>query len=59
MFQGQSNLVIDWLQGLCSNDVNIPIGGIVHSGMQNDRGGYENDCVLVRESESKLALFET
>lgn len=22
--------------------------------MQNDRGGYENDCILVRESDCKL-----
>nr|CAD7592919.1 unnamed protein product [Timema genevievae] len=40
--------VVDYLQKLCSNDVNIPVGGCAHTGMQNERGGYENDCMLVR-----------
>lgn len=40
-----------YLQRLCSNDVNIPVGGIVHTGMQNERGGYENDCLLVRQDK--------
>lgn len=36
------------MQYLCSNDIDIPVGGLVHSGMQNEIGGYENDCMLVR-----------
>ncbi|XP_076045354.1 pyruvate dehydrogenase phosphatase regulatory subunit, mitochondrial [Oratosquilla oratoria] len=40
--------VVDALQYLCSNDVDIPVGGIIHTGMQNHLGGYENDCSLVR-----------
>ncbi|XP_033223647.1 pyruvate dehydrogenase phosphatase regulatory subunit, mitochondrial [Belonocnema kinseyi] len=40
--------VVDYLQYLCSNDVDVPIGSIIHSGMQNNRGGYENDCSLAR-----------
>ncbi|CAH0562194.1 unnamed protein product [Brassicogethes aeneus] len=44
--------VVSYLQRLCSNDVDIPIGAIVHTGMQNERGGYENDCMLVRQSEN-------
>nr|XP_018910548.1 PREDICTED: pyruvate dehydrogenase phosphatase regulatory subunit, mitochondrial-like isoform X2 [Bemisia tabaci] len=48
--------VVDWLQRLCSNDVNIPVGGIVHTGMQNERGGYENDCILVREAENSFFM---
>jgi len=51
-FQSQCNGVVDWLQSLCTNDVNIPVGGIVHTGMLNERGGYENDCLLVREREN-------
>ncbi|XP_034237226.1 pyruvate dehydrogenase phosphatase regulatory subunit, mitochondrial-like [Thrips palmi] len=43
--------VLEYLQRLCSNDVNIPVGGIVHTGMQNERGGYENDCILVRQDK--------
>lgn len=48
--------VVHYLQLLCSNEVDIPVGGIVHTGMQNERGGYENDCMLVRQSEKRYDL---
>ncbi|XP_063223362.1 pyruvate dehydrogenase phosphatase regulatory subunit, mitochondrial-like isoform X2 [Bacillus rossius redtenbacheri] len=48
--------VVDYLQQLCSNDVNIAVGGIVHTGMQNERGGYENDCMLVRQSDNSFFM---
>ncbi|XP_067001335.2 pyruvate dehydrogenase phosphatase regulatory subunit, mitochondrial [Anabrus simplex] len=48
--------VIDYLQQLCSNDVNIPVGGISHTGMQNERGGYENDCMLVRTTDNSYFM---
>lgn len=44
--------VLDYLQQLCSNDINIPVGGIVHTGMQNEQGGYENDCMIVRQTKN-------
>ena len=37
---------------MCLNDVNIPVGGIVQTGMQNESGGYENDCMIVRQTDS-------
>ncbi|XP_043463214.1 pyruvate dehydrogenase phosphatase regulatory subunit, mitochondrial isoform X1 [Leptopilina heterotoma] len=40
--------VVDYLQYLCSNNVDVPIGSIIHTGMQNPCGGYENDCSLAR-----------
>ncbi|KAG8225026.1 hypothetical protein J437_LFUL000003 [Ladona fulva] len=46
VYQSAGREVVSYLQHLCSNDVNIPVGGIAHTGMQNDRGGYENDCML-------------
>ena len=52
MFQSSGNEVVDYLQRLCSNDVNIPVGGIVHTGMQNEHGGYENDCMIVRQEDN-------
>lgn len=52
----ESDTVVDYLQKLCSNDVNIPVGGISHTGMQNDRGGYENDCIMVRLSENSYFM---
>ncbi|CAG9136949.1 unnamed protein product [Plutella xylostella] len=46
--QSQGLEVVDLLQYLCSNDVDVPAGSIIHTGMQNERGGYENDCSLAR-----------
>ncbi|KAJ8686178.1 hypothetical protein QAD02_021972 [Eretmocerus hayati] len=48
--------VLDYLQKLCSSDVNLAVGSITHTGMQNERGGYENDCMLVRQSENSYFM---
>ncbi|KAK9890381.1 hypothetical protein WA026_010473 [Henosepilachna vigintioctopunctata] len=42
---------LNYLQILCSNDMDISLGSIVRTGMQNDRGGYENDCMIVRQTD--------
>ena len=31
--------VIDFLQYICSNDVDSPVGHVIHTGMQNHKGG--------------------
>lgn len=49
--------VVDSLQYLCSNDVDIPIGAIIHTGMQNKNGGYENDCSLARIAENHYMMI--
>ncbi|XP_037935094.1 pyruvate dehydrogenase phosphatase regulatory subunit, mitochondrial [Teleopsis dalmanni] len=49
--------VIDLLQYLCSNDVDVPVGSIIHTGMQNYAGGYENDCSLARLSEKHYMMI--
>ena len=46
--------VVNYLQNLCSNDVDIRVGGIVATGMLNEDGGYENDCLLVRRAENSF-----
>lgn len=51
IFQSQGPEVVDFLQYLCSNNVDVPVGSIIHTGMQNERGGYENDCSLARISD--------
>lgn len=51
--QSKGNEVVEALQYLCSNDVDVPIGSIIHTGMQNSRGGYENDCSLARLAENQ------
>lgn len=45
--------IVDLLQYLCSNDVDVPVGSIIHTGMQNTHGGYENDCSLARISNNQ------
>ncbi|XP_075230059.1 pyruvate dehydrogenase phosphatase regulatory subunit, mitochondrial [Lycorma delicatula] len=49
--------VVNSLQYLCSNDVDVPIGSIIHTGMQNETGGYENDCSLARLSENHYMMI--
>jgi len=51
--QSKGREVVDALQYLCSNDVDVPIGSIIHTGMQNSRGGYENDCSLARIADNQ------
>lgn len=36
------------LQRLFSNDLDVPVGHVVHTGMLNERGGHENDCSVAR-----------
>lgn len=54
--KSSGNEVVEYLQRICSNDIDIPVGSIVHTGMQNVRGGYENDCMLVRQSPNSYFM---
>lgn len=47
---------LDLLQHLCANDLDVPVGHIVHTGMLNERGGYENDCSVVRVSKNSFFI---
>ncbi|XP_067144980.1 pyruvate dehydrogenase phosphatase regulatory subunit, mitochondrial isoform X2 [Centruroides vittatus] len=49
--------VVEVLQYLCSNDVDIPVNSIIHTGMQNKLGGYENDCSLIRLTENHYMMI--
>lgn len=55
--RSRSEEVVQFLQTLCSNDVDIQVGCIAHSGMQNTRGGYENDCSLARLAENHYMMI--
>lgn len=46
-----------FLQFLCANDVDVPVGHMVHTGMLNERGGYENDCSVVRLSKNSFFII--
>ncbi|KAG1938618.1 pyruvate dehydrogenase phosphatase regulatory subunit, mitochondrial [Pimephales promelas] len=52
---GDQALVL--LQRLCANDLDVPVGHIVHTGMLNERGGYENDCSVVRISKNSFFII--
>ncbi|MPC23106.1 Pyruvate dehydrogenase phosphatase regulatory subunit, mitochondrial [Portunus trituberculatus] len=49
--------VVQALQYLCSNDLDIPVGNIIHTGMQNSYGGYENDCSLARTAPNHYMMI--
>ena len=45
--------MVNFLQYVCSNDVDKAVGSIVHTGMQNENGGYENDCSVIRLANNR------
>ncbi|GAB1607286.1 pyruvate dehydrogenase phosphatase regulatory subunit, mitochondrial-like [Argonauta hians] len=47
----------NFLQYLCSNDVDLDVGSVVNTGMQNEFGGYENDCSVARLSDNYYFLI--
>lgn len=56
--QSTGDQALELLQHLCANDLDVPVGHIVHTGMLNEKGGYENDCSVVRLSRNRsVTLF--
>lgn len=45
-----------FLQRLCSNDVEVPVGRIVYTQMLNERGGIESDLTVSRLGETAFLL---
>ncbi|MCE5974810.1 FAD-dependent oxidoreductase [Sinirhodobacter sp. WL0062] len=45
-----------FLQRLCANDVDVPVGRIVYTQMLNERGGIESDLTVTRLSETAFFL---
>uniref|UniRef100_A0A8C9FSZ8 GCVT N-terminal domain-containing protein n=1 Tax=Pavo cristatus TaxID=9049 RepID=A0A8C9FSZ8_PAVCR len=45
------------LQYLFSNDLDVPVGHVVHTGMLNENGGYENDCSIARLSKRSFFMI--
>jgi heterotetrameric sarcosine oxidase gamma subunit len=44
------------LQSLVANDVAVPVGRTVYTGMLNERGGYESDFTLTRTGADEYLL---
>jgi 4-methylaminobutanoate oxidase (formaldehyde-forming) len=45
------------LQRLCGNNVDVPAGKTVYTGMFNERGGFESDLTVVRTGEDEFYLI--
>uniref|UniRef100_G1R948 Pyruvate dehydrogenase phosphatase regulatory subunit, mitochondrial n=1 Tax=Nomascus leucogenys TaxID=61853 RepID=G1R948_NOMLE len=48
---------LEVLQYLFSNDLDVPVGHIVHTGMLNEGGGYENDCSIARLNKRSFFMI--
>jgi 4-methylaminobutanoate oxidase (formaldehyde-forming) len=54
IFQGPD--AVNVLQRLCGNNVDVPSGSIVYTGMFNERGGFESDLTVVRKGSDEFYL---
>jgi 4-methylaminobutanoate oxidase (formaldehyde-forming) len=54
IFKGRD--VVEILQYLCGNDIDVPIGKIVYTGMFNKRGTFESDLTVLRLSENEFYI---
>lgn len=41
------------LQWLCANDVSVPVGGVVYTGVLNERGTFEADVTVTRTGQDE------
>lgn len=48
---------LESLQYLFSNDLDVPVGHIVHTGMLNEYGGHENDCSIARLTKRSFFMI--
>ena len=44
------------MQYLCSNNVAVPPGQVIYTGLLNAQGGYQTDCTISRLSDTKYLL---
>uniref|UniRef100_A0A0R3RQV8 DAO domain-containing protein n=1 Tax=Elaeophora elaphi TaxID=1147741 RepID=A0A0R3RQV8_9BILA len=45
---------VEFLQYLCSGNIDVPVGSVVYTGMQNEQGGFVSDCAISRLEEDKF-----
>jgi glycine cleavage system aminomethyltransferase T/glycine/D-amino acid oxidase-like deaminating enzyme len=50
---------LDVLQRLCGNNVDVPIGRLVYTGMFNERGGFESDLTVLRTASHEFYLLSS
>jgi glycine cleavage system aminomethyltransferase T/glycine/D-amino acid oxidase-like deaminating enzyme len=54
IFKGRD--AVNVLQRLCGNDVDVPIGKVVYTGLFNERGAFESDLTLVRLADDEYYI---
>ncbi len=55
LFKGRD--VVSVLQRLCGNQVDVPLGRAVYTGMFNERGGFESDLTLIRTGPAEFSII--
>ncbi|KAK3581173.1 hypothetical protein CHS0354_024706 [Potamilus streckersoni] len=55
--KSQGPEALNFLQYVCSNNINEEEGTIIHTGMQNSHGGFENDCSVVPLQDNTFFLI--
>lgn len=51
LLQGRDALAV--LQRLCANDIDIPVNKMVYTAMLNERGGFESDLTVIRQTPDR------
>ena len=54
-FKGRDTVEV--LQRLCGNNVDVPVGQAVYTGMFNERGGFESDLTVLRVAASEYFII--
>jgi 4-methylaminobutanoate oxidase (formaldehyde-forming) len=52
----QGRDAVAFLQRVCANDVDVPVGNTVYTGILNARGGFEADVTLIRTAADSYLL---
>ncbi len=47
---------IAYMQKLCCNNIDLPLGQVSASVMLNEDGTYENDCLVIRRNDKSLMM---
>jgi 4-methylaminobutanoate oxidase (formaldehyde-forming) len=54
MFKGRDSTAV--LQRLCGNNIDVPHGRAVYTGLFNERGGFESDLTVIRLADSEYLI---
>ncbi|MBL8329144.1 MAG: GcvT family protein [Rubrivivax sp.] len=54
LLQGPDALPL--LQRLCANEIDLPVGRMVYTGLLNRRGGFESDLTVMRQAADRFLI---